>query len=84
MRAKFRLLGLFGQGYNIVVYIRKSSARTDHFRKLVGRIILIDNRTRWNSWYNMLLILLKLKGMVEQYYKDYENEFKEDLLSHTN
>ena len=32
----------------------------------------------------MLLILLKLKGMVEKYYKNYENELKEDLLSHTN
>jgi hypothetical protein len=30
----------------------------------------------------MLLILLKLKGMVEKYYKDYESELKEDLLSH--
>jgi len=49
MRAKFRLLGPLGQGHNIVVYIYRSSARTDHFRKLVGRIILMDNRTRWNS-----------------------------------
>ncbi len=80
IRAKFRLLGLFGQGYNIVVYIRGSSARTDYFRKLVERMILMDNRTRWNSWYNMFLILLKLKGMVEKYCEDYESEFEEDLL----
>jgi hypothetical protein len=46
IKAKFRLLGLFGQGFNIVVYIRKSSTRIDHFRKLAGRIIPIDNRTR--------------------------------------
>jgi len=45
-RAKFRLLGPLGQAYNIVVYIRGSSARTDYFRKLAGRIILMDNRTR--------------------------------------
>jgi hypothetical protein len=44
IRAKFRLLGLFGQGYNIVVYIYRSSTCIDYFRKLVGRIILIDNR----------------------------------------
>jgi hypothetical protein len=45
-------------------------------------MIPMDNRTRWNSWYNMLLVLLELKGMVEKYYKDYESELKEDLLSH--
>ena len=83
IRTKFRLLELFNQGYNIVVYIRGSSARTDYFKKLAERIILINNRTRWNSWYNILLIFLKLKGIVEKYYKNYENKLKKDLLSHT-
>ena len=45
-KAKFRLLGLFGQGHNIVIYIRGLNARTDYFRKLVKRIIPINNRTR--------------------------------------
>jgi hypothetical protein len=45
-KAKFRFLGPFGQGHNIVVYIRELSVRTNHFRKLVKRMILIDNRTR--------------------------------------
>ena len=67
-----------------MVYIRRLNARTDYFRKLVGRMILMDNRTRWNSWYNILLILLKLKGMVEKYYKNYENKLKEDLLFYIN
>jgi len=30
----------------------------------------------------MLLILLELKGIVEKYCEDYENELEEDLLSH--
>jgi hypothetical protein len=84
MKAKFRLLGLFGQGHNIVIHIRGSSARTDHFRKLTGKIIPMDNRTRWNSWYNMLFIFLKLKGMIKQYCEDYESELKEDFLSYAN
>jgi hypothetical protein len=57
-RAWFRLLGPLGQGHNIVVYIRGSSAYIKHFRTLARRMILMDNRTRWNSWHNMLLILL--------------------------
>ena len=44
IRAKFKLLRPLGQVYNIVVYICKSSAYTDYFRKLARRIILIDNR----------------------------------------
>jgi hypothetical protein len=46
---KFRLLGPLGQGHNIVAYIRGSPARTKVFRELVGRMIPMDNRTRWNS-----------------------------------
>jgi hypothetical protein len=46
IKTKFRLLGLFGQEYNIIVYIYKSSTRMDYFRKLVGRMILINNRMR--------------------------------------
>jgi hypothetical protein len=71
-RAKFRLLGLFGQGHNIVIYICRLSARTDYFRKLIERIIPMNNRTRWNSWYNMFLILFELKEMIKQYYENYE------------
>jgi hypothetical protein len=43
IRAKFRLLGLFGQKYNIIVHIYRSSTRIDYFRKLTGRIIPINN-----------------------------------------
>jgi hypothetical protein len=45
-RARFRLLGLLGQGHNIVAYIRGSPVCTKVFKKLAGRMILIDNRIR--------------------------------------
>jgi len=45
-KAKFRLLGPLSKVHNIVVYIQSLDSRADYFRKLVGRIILIDNRTR--------------------------------------
>jgi hypothetical protein len=48
-KIRFRFLGLFGQGHNIVIHIRESNARTEYFRTLIERMILIDNRTRWNS-----------------------------------
>ncbi len=43
---KFRLLGPLSKVHNIVVYIRGLGSRIEYFRKLVGRIILIDNRIR--------------------------------------
>ena len=48
-KAKFRLLGPLSKAHNIVVYIRGLGGRVEYFRKLAGRMILIDNRTRWNS-----------------------------------
>jgi hypothetical protein len=81
MRAKFRLLGPLGKAYNIVAYIRKSLKRIMIFKKLARRMIPIDNRTRWNSWYEMLKVLLDLRSVVEQYYAEFENELEEDILS---
>ncbi len=45
-RAKFRLLGLLGQGYNIITYIYRLPGYTKIFKELAGRIILIDNYIR--------------------------------------
>ena len=49
IRAQFRLIGPFSQVYNILVYIRRLAERIEEFRIFIERIILIDNRTRWNS-----------------------------------
>jgi hypothetical protein len=48
-KAKFRLLGPLSKAHNIVVHIRSLGSCIEQFRKLVGRMISIDNRTRWNS-----------------------------------
>ena len=80
-KARFRLLESLNKGYNIVVYIGGSSARTNVFRKLAGRLILMNNRMRWNSWYEMLLILLLLKEKVDDYCEKYKSKLEEDLLS---
>jgi hypothetical protein len=73
-RARFRLLGPLGQGHNIVAHIRGSPARTKVFKELAKKIILIDNYTRWNSWYLILLIILNLKSQVKKYCDLYKGE----------
>jgi len=82
IRAKFRLLGPLGQAHNIVVHIRGSPGRTAAFKALAKRLIPMDNRTRWNSWYNILFVLLNLRPVVEKYYQDYKEELELDLLSY--
>jgi hypothetical protein len=48
-KAKFKFLEFFNKTYNIVIYIRNSDNRANYFRKLIKKIIPIDNRTKWNS-----------------------------------
>jgi hypothetical protein len=48
-KAKFRLLEFFDKAHNIVIYIRNSDDRANYFKKLAEKMILMNNRTRWNS-----------------------------------
>jgi hypothetical protein len=82
-RATFRLLELLGKLHNIIVNIRSSSACTKHFRGLAKRMIPLDNRTRWNSWYQMLLIANKKARAIDTYTKDYFAVLQADYLSLT-
>jgi hypothetical protein len=79
-KAKFRLLGPLDKAHNIVVYIWSSGGCADHFRKLAGRMIPMDNRTKWNSWHNMLQVLLEQKAHVDKYCEVFEHELQKDLL----
>jgi hypothetical protein len=45
-KAKFRFLEFFNKAHNIVIHIRNSDNRADYFRKLIEKIILINNRTK--------------------------------------
>jgi hypothetical protein len=81
MRIQFRLMGPLGQVHNIVVHIRGSASRTEEFRKLAGRMIPMDNCMRWNSWFDMLVVLLNLRPAIEKYCQDHEDELKDDILT---
>jgi hypothetical protein len=52
-------MGVMGKVHNIVVHIRSSPQRTAEFKKEAGRSIPLNNRTRWNSWYYMINVLLE-------------------------
>jgi hypothetical protein len=78
---KFKFLDPLSQKHNIVVHIRGSPNRTAEFVGLAGKIIPMDNRTKWNSWYAIFIVLLELKIQVETYYLAHEDELEEDILS---
>jgi hypothetical protein len=48
---------LFNQNYNIVVYIRRSADRIEEFKTFIERMIPLNNRTKWNNWYEIFIIL---------------------------
>jgi hypothetical protein len=79
--------GALGKLHNIVVHMRASPNRTKDFLKHAGRLIPLDNRTRWNSWYSMLHVALNgqikssVNSYMEKYLKDGSMDKKDVLTS---
>jgi hypothetical protein len=73
-------MGPLSQLHNIIVYIRSSAGRTKPFLEIVGRMIPLNNRTRWNSWYLMLVIALNYKAAINSYVEDHL-DLEDDGLS---
>jgi hypothetical protein len=44
-------------------------------------MIPLDNRTRWNSWYNSLVVTNKLAAAVDTYTKDHWTDLGDDFLT---
>src|SRR6266536_888863 len=63
IKRKFRLLSPLDKLYNIIVDIRSSDNRIAEFLALATRMVPLDNRTRWNSWYNSLVVVNKLTAV---------------------
>jgi hypothetical protein len=80
-KIKFRLMGPLGQMHNIVIHIRGSTARIAEFLELASRMIPLDNRTRWNSWYLMLVVALELWPAIEKYCQNHKSELKDNELT---
>ena len=80
-QVKFRLLGPLGQLHNIVVHIRRSPSRKAEFLALAGRMVPLDNATRWNSWYLMLEVALQHDSHLDTYSKAHLDDLGEDYLS---
>jgi hypothetical protein len=54
--------------HNIVIHICGLTTWIAEFLELTSRMIPLDNCTRWNSWYLMLVIALELQLAIKKYY----------------
>ena len=49
--------------------MRENDSRYQEFIDIAGRLIPLNNITRWNSWYHMLVVVLKLQSAIDIYLK---------------
>jgi hypothetical protein len=78
------IMGPMGKLHNHIVHIRSSANRTTWFVERAGKMVPLDNRTRWNSWFAMLNTALEdqVKAALQLYVEHYEDDFlKDDLLT---
>jgi hypothetical protein len=47
-------LGPLGKLHNTVIHIRANDYRYNLFRRRAGKVLGLDNDTRWNSWFLLL------------------------------
>lgn len=67
--------------HNIISHIRGSPGRINQFIQLAGRMIPLDNSTRWNSWYLMIQTALEKESAIDSYIKSWYEPLQKDYLS---
>ena len=80
--AAWRPLACFGKLHNVLRFIRASAGRIDAWKKLSDLMPLLDNKTRWNSCFEMCYraLLPNVHAALVQTTLD-ENELREDYLT---
>jgi hypothetical protein len=63
------------------VHIQGSTACTNEFLVLAGRKVPLDNRTRWNSWFLMLVIAIEKAVAIDTYTKNHFFTLEVDYLT---
>ena len=80
-KQKFQLLEFLNKLHNIIVHIRSSADHTAEFLKLTKRMISLDNCTRWNSWYLLLVVADEHASSINMYTKSHFAELSDDYLT---
>ncbi|XP_044716024.1 Ribonuclease H-like protein [Hirsutella rhossiliensis] len=74
-------LGPLGKVHNIAVHIRANDYRYNTFRQRAGKVLGLDNDTRWNSWFLLLDTALEKEEHVKWYQDKYYETLVNDYLA---
>ena len=77
----WRQMGPLGKVHNIAIHIRANDYRYNQFKKRAGRVLALDNDTRWNSWFLLLNVTLEKQEHVKWYQDKYYDSLKESYLT---
>ncbi len=74
-------IGPLGKLHAIVAYMRASELLYNEFLDAAGRMVPMDNDTRWNSWYTMSMVACELEGHVDAFVKAHRKEIGKYALT---
>lgn len=77
----WRQMGPLGKIHNIAVHIRADDYRYNLFRRRAGKILGLDNDTRWNSWFLLLDTALNKEEHIKWYQDKYYDALVDDYLT---
>ena len=80
----FQKLNALKKLHNITVHTCSLTGCTREFENFAERRILLNNYTRWNSWYFMLSIAIQKESALNIYTKHNLNTLKKDYFSPKN
>ena len=77
---EWRKMGPLGKIHNLAVWLRRSTERYNSFKQMAGRSLPRDNDTRWNSWYMMLDVAIKLRNPIMVFIDENFDSLEDDHL----
>ncbi|KAG7416610.1 Zinc finger BED domain-containing protein DAYSLEEPER [Fusarium oxysporum f. sp. raphani] len=74
-------LGPLGKLHNTAIHIRAKDYRYNLFRRRAGKVLGLDNDTRWNSWFLLLDAALDKEEHIKWYQDKYYDALVDDYLA---
>ncbi|KAI8416675.1 hypothetical protein FOFC_02988 [Fusarium oxysporum] len=74
-------LSPLGKLHNTAIHIRANDYRYNLFRRRAGKVLGLDNDTRWNSWFLLLDAALNKEEHIKWYQDKYYDALVDDYLA---
>ncbi|KAI7760066.1 hypothetical protein LZL87_014073 [Fusarium oxysporum] len=74
-------LGKLHKLHNTAIHIRANDYRYNLFQRHAGKVLGLDNDTRWNSWFLLLDAALNKEDNIKWYQDKYYDALMDDYLA---